>query len=47
MKKIHKQNIGVWIDHKEAILVLLKDNKTEVCHIESQAESHFRPSGGW
>jgi hypothetical protein len=42
-----KQNVGIWIDHKEAILVLVKDAQTTIERIESNAESQFRPSGGW
>ncbi len=38
---------GIWIDHKEAILVALQDAQTTIERIESNAESHFRPSGGW
>ena len=42
-----KQNVGIWIDHKEAILVSVKDAQTTIERIESNAESQFRPSGGW
>jgi len=41
------QKIGIWIDHKEAILVSVEDTQTTIERIESNAESHFRPSGGW
>jgi hypothetical protein len=44
---ITKKNIGIWIDHKEAILVSIEDGQTKVDRIESHADSHFRPSGGW
>jgi len=44
---IIKKKVGIWIDHKEAILVSIEDDQTTVEHIESGAESHFRPSGGW
>ncbi|MFH2059458.1 MAG: hypothetical protein ABIJ59_11230 [Pseudomonadota bacterium] len=44
---IKKKEIGIWIDHKEAILIVIEDGKTTVDHINSGAESHFRPSGGW
>jgi len=44
---IMKKNIGIWIDHKEAILVSIEGGQTTVARIESNAESHFRPSGGW
>ncbi|MBM9518956.1 hypothetical protein JWG39_03895 [Desulforhopalus vacuolatus] len=41
------QKMGIWIDHKEAVLVSLQNGQTTVERIESNAESHFRPSGGW
>ena len=41
------QKMGIWIDHKEAFLVSLQDGQTTIERIESNAESHFRPSGGW
>lgn len=41
------KNIGIWIDHKEAILVSLEGDQTTVEHLKSNAESHYRPSGGW
>ncbi len=43
---IMKKKIGIWIDHKEAILVSLEGDRTTVERIESNAESAFRPSGG-
>jgi len=43
---IRKQKIGIWIDHKEAILVKIEGEQITVEHIESGSESHFRPSGG-
>jgi hypothetical protein len=44
---ITKQNIGIWVDHKEAILVSLEGDQAAVERVESNAESHYRPSGGW
>lgn len=41
------KNIGIWIDHKEAILVSAENGQTAIERIESNVESHFRPSGGW
>ncbi len=38
---------GIWIDHKEAFLVSLQGDQTTVAHIESNADSHYKPSGGW
>ena len=43
---IMKKKMGIWIDHKEAILVSIEGDQTTVESIESHAESHFRPSGG-
>ena len=43
---IMKKRIGIWIDHKGAILVSVEGDQTTVERIESNAESHFRPSGG-
>ncbi|MDF1577453.1 MAG: hypothetical protein P1P81_03305 [Desulfobulbales bacterium] len=41
------QRVGIWVDHKEAILVSVTDTETTLQRIESHAESNFRPSGGW
>ena len=42
------KNAGIWIDHKEAILVSMKGSGAPLVErIESHAEGHFRPSGGW
>ncbi len=49
MKKKEKNDVkkmGVWIDHFVAILVSLDNEKIEISKIESNAESHFRHSGG-
>ncbi|MEI6691510.1 MAG: hypothetical protein WCL43_02185 [Chlorobium sp.] len=42
-----KKNTGLWIDHKEAVLVSIQDDKSLVQRIESGAERHHKPSGGW
>ena len=44
---IIKKKIGIWVDHKEAILVSIEGDQATVERIESHAESHFHPSGGW
>jgi len=36
--------IGVWIDHREAIVVKLSDSGEETVHIQSGAESQLRRS---
>lgn len=40
-----KKEIGLWIDHKEAILVFLTDNGEEIKHIASNNGKHIRYSG--
>jgi hypothetical protein len=42
-----KKNTGLWIDHKEAILVSIENGQTLVQRVASGAESHHKPSGGW
>ena len=44
-KNASKTSVGVWIDHREAVLVLVKDLKEEVKRISSQVESQLRRSG--
>lgn len=41
------KKIGIWVDHKEAIIVLVENAETSIEHVESNTESHFRPTGGW
>lgn len=39
---------GIWIDHKEAILVFMEEaGIPRVERVKSYAEGRFRPSGGW
>jgi len=40
-----KTNAGLWIDHREAIIVKLMDNGTETRRIPSSAERQPRRSG--
>ncbi|MBU0483888.1 MAG: hypothetical protein KKB30_05175 [Proteobacteria bacterium] len=42
-----KEKIGVWIDHREAILVSVAGDEIKVERLESNAESHYHSSGGW
>jgi len=37
---------GVWIDHRQATIVLLSESAQEVKRIESGMEQHVRSSGG-
>ena len=36
-----KTNAGVWIDHREAIIVTLSESGEETTHIQSKAERQF------
>ena len=40
-------NTAIWIDHREAVVVSLAGETATVQHLQSGAESHFKPSGGW
>jgi hypothetical protein len=40
-----KKEIGLWIDHREAILVILTEGSEEIRHIGSSDEKHVRYSG--
>jgi hypothetical protein len=42
-----KKNTGIWVDHKAAVLVSIEGDQTFVQHVESGAESHLKPAGGW
>ncbi|HEX9838503.1 MAG TPA: hypothetical protein VGA72_04120 [Anaerolineales bacterium] len=40
-----KKEIGLWIDHREAIIVILTDGKEEIKHMTSNNVKHLRYSG--
>jgi stalled ribosome rescue protein Dom34 len=40
-----KKEIGLWIDHREAIIVILTDGVEEIKHINSESGKHIRYSG--
>ena len=40
-----KKKIGLWIDHREAVLVILTEGTEEILHITSSDEKHLRYSG--
>ncbi|MBI3175291.1 MAG: hypothetical protein HYZ25_16320 [Chloroflexi bacterium] len=40
-----KTEIGLWIDHREAIIVILADGEEEVKHVISNIGKHIRYSG--
>ncbi|MFA7231134.1 MAG: hypothetical protein WC071_07670 [Victivallaceae bacterium] len=37
---------GIWIDHQEAVIVSLENRQATVTRINSNADSHYHPSGG-
>ena len=39
-------HIGLWIDHREAVLVTITDKGEETKHLKSNMEKHVRFSGG-
>ena len=40
-----KKEVGLWIDHREAVLVILSEGKDEIKHLTSNMEKHTRFSG--
>lgn len=40
-----KKEIGLWLDHREAIIVILTDGGEEIRHITSNSGKHIRYSG--
>jgi hypothetical protein len=45
-EKAMKRQAGLWIDHKEALVVFIGDAAEETRRIESNMEKHVRFSGG-
>jgi hypothetical protein len=39
-------NAGLWIDHKNAVIVIVSDSGETTKHVESGVEKHVRFSGG-
>ena len=37
-----KNEIGLWIDHKKAVIVMIKDGEEEIKEITSRMEKHVR-----
>ena len=46
MEKSTKSNVGLWIDHREAIIVSIANGVEKFHSIESGVEKHVRFSGG-
>lgn len=40
-----KKEIGLWLDHREAIIVILAEGREEIKHIISSSGRHMRYSG--
>jgi stalled ribosome rescue protein Dom34 len=40
------RNVGVWIDHRKAVIVRLTDDTEEIHAIDSGMEKHIRYAGG-
>jgi stalled ribosome rescue protein Dom34 len=45
-EKSMKSNVGVWIDHKKAVIVRIHDGVEEMHSLDSDMEQHVRYSGG-
>ncbi|MCX6120543.1 MAG: hypothetical protein NTX44_02860 [Ignavibacteriales bacterium] len=41
-----KRKVGLWIDHKKAVIFSLSDDGAEIKRISSNMEKHVRYSGG-
>ncbi len=41
-----KKNVGLWIDHRKAVIVTFRDQEEEIREIRSHMEKHVRYSGG-
>jgi stalled ribosome rescue protein Dom34 len=40
-----RKEIGLWLDHREAVIVILTDGGEEIKHIASNSGKHMRYSG--
>jgi len=41
-----KKNIGLWIDHREAVIVELTDKREQITRVKSDADKQIRFAGG-
>jgi hypothetical protein len=46
MEESMKRQVGLWIDHRETLIVFMGDDGEETRRIESGMEKHVRFSGG-
>jgi hypothetical protein len=44
-EKTMKKEVGLWVDHREAVIVILTDGVEEIRHIASGSGKHIRYSG--
>ena len=42
----HQKQLGVWIDHRKAVIAFVSDKDEEIKTIESDMEQHVRFAGG-
>jgi len=42
-----KKEVGLWIDHKKTVIVILTDKGQEIKQIGGHLERDAQPSGGW
>jgi stalled ribosome rescue protein Dom34 len=45
MEQVMKKSVGLWIDHKKAVIVFVDGKETETKLISSDLEKHHRQSG--
>lgn len=41
-----EKQVGLWIDHKKAVIVILEDKREQIKQIQSNMEKHVRYHGG-
>lgn len=41
------RKLGIWIDHREAVMVVVDNGDVRIKRLESNAESNVNPSEGW
>lgn len=46
LRSAMKKKTGIWLDHKEALMVSMQGDQATVERLESEIDSRFRPSGG-
>ena len=46
MDKTMKREVGLWLDHRKAVIVIVTDEGEETKNIESNIEKHVRFSSG-